>query len=833
VALGQLYYTSCRTGITGYPGYQFNAVTPGIPIDVMRDVEGLTAYEPPRSLTAAGVDPSRYPVNLCHLPGDTTVVASVEFVGEDYSRRSGNYFAHALVAADPERDLAGCLPIELWRSRGWVTAPVEHVDLPELAQPPSRGPLSPDIVADLLAGSGSDHHLAAMLTAAEAAILGGERKLVIIADDCDTVAYWIAALSYLLPPALVRRMSFMTYSRQPRYSRTAVVGALPEVDIERTASGFDSYYLFDLNADRASELTVHPLARLLADVGTAAGPVLWERTGRFATGTERDFDDLYPLVVAATVGWPDGPEHPDLDPPLLIDWLHRNAASLDPDLFAAVGDAAAAALRDAAQRPGAQGPQTVVAQLSRLAEAADARGLAGLVSQAEVALVDAMLGGGVPRPREDLVLRSDGGRRHAADRLVQRLLSMPADAACAYLLWARQIGLRLDNAVLLRVGVATIGPALLVGDGAAVLDVMRAWLPVRQGVLEHLDAVAADAPELVVALLGARSGELDLDDGEIGANPALGEAVVVADTRTGHRSPVEALLALTSTRRCQSREPTMDEALLSLLWPGSGFTCAQALKILDGLHEDDLVDPAVLRRLGEAVQQQPRLAERTEYERHAELVDRLARGSISGMLPAAARKHIQELRVADAMVQGVLRASGVERFTEAFEELQRKMTGKDATAARRQRIEDELLRWQAGMSVGRLLTPVLKLAGFRKGLVAELAGEAARSDVGAALRLWRLRQELSRGKSAARDALQDIDEVLLPVLKRWRRRDLQMLHEKLRREEAFAAADALKTWMDGDGSGVLRKIARGVKRVAVGPVKDAPDKKTDNNGKKQ
>ncbi|WP_327006422.1 GTPase-associated protein 1-related protein [Dactylosporangium sp. NBC_01737] len=824
MALGQLYYTSCRTGITGYPGYQFNAVTPGIPLDVMRDVEGLTAYEPPRSLTAAGVDLDRYPVNLCHLPGDTTVVASVEFVGEDYSRRSGNYFAHALVAADPEHDLAGCRPIELWRSHGWVTEPVEHADLPELPQPPSPGPLTPQLVGDSLTGGGNDHHLGAMLTAAEAAIQRGERKLVIIADDCDTVAHWIAALTYLLPPALARQMSFMTYSRQPRYSRTTVVGALPEVDIERTADGFESYYLFDLSADRASDLTVHPLARLLAEVGPAAGPMLWERAERHATGTERDFDDLYPIAVAATVGWSEGPLEPELDPLPLIDWLHRNAATLDPDLFTAVGDAATAALREAAGRPGGPGPETVVEQLGRLAEAADGRGLPQLVPQIEVALVGTMLAADT-RPPKDLALRSEIGRRNATDQLTQRLLGMPVDSAGAYLLWARRIGLKLDNAALLRVGTQTIGPALLAGGGSEVLDVMRAWLPVREGAIRHLAIVAGKDPDPVIALIAARSGDLELDDNDLDASPALAEAVVLADVRVGRVRPVEALLTLTAARRAQGLEPAVDEDLLQRLWPTDGFTCGQALAVLDRLHEHDLADPCVVDRLGAAAQLQPPLDERAAYDLHTDLVNRLAESAVFGDLPPKARKHIQELRLADTAAGRVVGASSTARFEDAFEELRGLLTGRSATAARRQRVEDELLRQHKRINLTRLLIPIRRLPNLRQRLVAELAGEAGRVDLEAAATLWYWHYELGRDPdAAARNALDDIDKALLPVLKGWRRRDLQSLSEQLRDMRALGSAHTLQTWMDGDGSGLLRKIARTVVGRTVGGKGGRPDK---------
>src|SRR5690348_14693863 len=106
----QMYYTSCAAGLTGYPGFQFNAATPGIDPGVLRRVEQATSYVPPGSLgyepTAAEL--AACPVNLSYLPGgDGTpaVLANTVFVGTDYSHRSGNYFVHALSLASAERDL--------------------------------------------------------------------------------------------------------------------------------------------------------------------------------------------------------------------------------------------------------------------------------------------------------------------------------------------------------------------------------------------------------------------------------------------------------------------------------------------------------------------------------------------------------------------------------------------------------------------------------------------------------------------------------------------------------------------------------------------------------
>ena len=105
MAFQQLYYTSCEHGLAGYGGYQFNAITPGVPPVVLREVEERTVYEPPRWLQADPCpdEPEAYPVALSYGMSEATgtaIVTNVVFTGADYSGRPGNYFVHALVDRD-------------------------------------------------------------------------------------------------------------------------------------------------------------------------------------------------------------------------------------------------------------------------------------------------------------------------------------------------------------------------------------------------------------------------------------------------------------------------------------------------------------------------------------------------------------------------------------------------------------------------------------------------------------------------------------------------------------------------------------------------------------
>lgn len=804
MALGQLYYTSCRTGLANSPGYQFNAATPGIAPDLMRQVEALTAYEAPRSLATADVGLDSYPVNLCHLPGETTVVANVEFVGQDYSQRSGNYFAHTLVTRNPRVDLAGCLPIELWGSPLWVNQPVEHPELPELPQPPPRGPLTPEGVVDFLDRGSNSHHLAAMLTAAELAIRQRERKLVIIAGSTETTAYWIAALCYLLPPESVRQLSFMTYSRQPRYSRTAVVGALPEVDIDRGQAGFDTYYLFDLDADQASDLPVHPLARLLADTGVAAGPLLWERVQRFATGKESGFDELYPVAVAASVGWSHRPDPLYVEPLPLVRWLREAAARIDTDLVAAVGDAAATALVDP---PHTLPSAARITALRELVSVAAQRGLPQLGSQAEIALADLLLAA----PGQELVvLTSDAGRRYAGDQLSRTLLDMQAGNAFEFLLWARRCELRLDNAVLFRAGHSLAGQAVLSGGGEVVAKVMAAWLPVQQGVIDYLNVMAGKEPDRVIEFLaGDKARVLDLSDSELESYGALAEVAIFAGVRAKRRTAIDALCLLIARRQHDGRSPVVDEPLLGRLWRDGCWTSTQALAVLGRLTPVDLEEPAIIAWLDAAVVSLPSFAEREAYVAHAKLCGQLNGTFLMAELGGKASKIVTAVVNAEADVKHLLAAQSESAFKARRQELSKARARHGV--AYRQRVDDELLHRQDQLSHKELAGLVAGFATFREMLVAHLMARMAKVDIEAAATMWLLHQVLEGNKApSAKAAFRDLDRVLVPMLKRWRRKDVRRLRDHLRARRHKSAAAALELWTVTDGRGFVSRVAHSI-----------------------
>ena len=224
----QAFHTSSRTGLSGQPGFQFNAATPGLDRALLSKLASQHAgYHVPRDmpLEPTAEDLARFPVALKVAPVDgagpvasRTTYVGREFRGQDGrpdEGRFGNYFSHIVLGTGEGDPFDGLLGIELWGAPHWTDRESPQPELGELGrlQP---GPLDADRVADALAGAPPGVK-AAVLDAALAALDGGPRLVVIDPDGARSAA-WIGWISYALPTAQARRLTFTTFDGRPRYA---------------------------------------------------------------------------------------------------------------------------------------------------------------------------------------------------------------------------------------------------------------------------------------------------------------------------------------------------------------------------------------------------------------------------------------------------------------------------------------------------------------------------------------------------------------------------------------------------------------------------------------
>ena len=751
MAFQQLYYTSCEHGVGGYAGFQFNALSQSVGAKVIREVEQLTVYE----LPSWDSSPADAPVNLCHVRdavSDSAITANVVYAGADFSGRAGNYFVHALVTEDPERDFGGLLPVELWESPTWARTVADSTFLPTIQGAPPRGSVDrPTVAAFLNSQEDTQVVLARLLSAVDRALDGG-RSLVLWSSTSTDNARWIAAVSYLLEDARAREMSFFTYTRRPAQCRAHVIGTVPGA-VTSPAALADSFYVFDMTSRTMPDMKTHPLADLLAQVGVLHAAGLWRQAATLAAGTERSFDDWYAIAGAAAA-----------------------LLGIEPLPSAAV-DAIAGWLPEAALRPApltAPHIETVLTvlldrrgelsedQLRALLPAAKTAGAIGQVQRIEAVLLDraiTQLEQGRP-PHGPTPLATAEGTQLAVARCERLLGSADAAAILTVLDWARETGLNPDPQLVERCGRDVIGPALqAMGGDRRVIRAGRAYPALARGLAAYLAASGADT---ALKLLGGVAGEL-LDRSDLRRYPELRKMLLLEEVKSGRLPPVQALRELIELRPAPAMPPLSDRYLLARLWPGGIRTASEAAQLL-WLLEGDLRGTPALELLDDALQPPPGI---DELDAWLDLAAQALAHPVCGQLPAATRLHLKALRGLGDLLASARRALA-QRDMRWYEGLHKRIEGLPEGT------RDLMHQCLADLTLAAP-RPADQFASCSRPVFNAICAQA-RAQLGAsppnhhlAARLFRSLYELRNSRTPRAQQLEET--VLVPTIPRWSRRD--------------------------------------------------------------
>lgn len=601
MTLLQMHYTSCEHGLSGHSGFQFCAMSPGVPEAVIREVEQLTAYEPPLALRASGTgDAAEYPVNLIHAYSEfngSAIIAHVVFTGVDFSNRSGNYFAHSLVSEDAQADLGALLPVELWAAPFWQARQEPGTVLLPLPAPPAPGSISAQAIGDLLAGR-PDHaaQLGLLLTAVADAMDSGQQVLL-VESDTAAVCRWIAAVCYLLGPKLGRHLTFATYSHDPRRCRTHVVGTVADSASVRVSAG-TVFQTFDLAGGRLPELLASPVAALLAGTGVAGSAELWRLAA--ALGELPDsLDESFPVLASAALLLGRALTEQELD--AAVHWLATGAHQVSDEHRVS-------AVRALLRQDRGRLPVQRAAELIGLAVSADAATGAGqdeLTTAVECALVDDFFArldrSGLPRGAHTRY-RTAGAREAAAAGCVARLPRADAERAIELLDWALHARLTLPAAVVRDVGRRTVATVILRGASPAGLGpVAAAWPALRHGMLDRLQELPVAAQQAAFASLGWETFPLE----DLEPYPVLAEQLFASLVEHGRLPPAAALPRVVELRRRRGLSPAADEELLSRLWPSVGWIPAEATEVVKQLPVEELSAEPVRYRLAAILHNPP------------------------------------------------------------------------------------------------------------------------------------------------------------------------------------------------------------------------------------
>lgn len=345
----QTYYTSCEIGLRGGKGFQFNAATADVDPATLQQVERLGLYVPPISLPSRPTpeEIEEFPISLLYqrLADGSVVVAQARYKGTDYSGRFGNYFTHALVSTAPQSDtsLRRFLPIELWMSEDWASEPIPETELPPRNEMQPGGQITLEDTLKFLSERERIECLPAFLTAVTHA-LSGERRIVIV-DDNQNVASWIAVACYAMPSHLALQLTFNTYVKNPYQTDFLLVGTTPDSDFRFAPHELEyQFFVFDFLGDRFSRLDdiscFAATMTALYEQGDA------DRLTDFGRFVERVAPDLgLAELDAAITGYAGaiGLEAPRMNRAGVIKWLAGRLEAFKPDEIGGILGAALAA----------------------------------------------------------------------------------------------------------------------------------------------------------------------------------------------------------------------------------------------------------------------------------------------------------------------------------------------------------------------------------------------------------------------------------------------------------------------------------------------------------
>lgn len=820
----QLYYTSCETGLSGYAGYQFNAVTAGTSTETMRAVEALTSYEPPHSRAQASSpeELALSPVNLCFAPGAAgapAVLACVAYVGRDSSNRVGNYFAHALATDDLDADDPQLLPIELWRAPWWQRTASADTTLPPMAGPLPTGPLSRDQAASFLEQHPHRDKITALLTAAGLARSRNDRSVLVVAESTDEVALWFAAACYLLPPGWVRRLSFSTYLSRPSRSRLHLLGTLPETNLDLGPDADERFYLFDFPGQRFAAPADHPLARLCVAIGVRALPSIWGWADALAGGAEATLDDWHPVVAAAAALGRVPLAAGDLD--AVTGWLASRA-----DLDRATRIAVAEAVHS--QREVTDDVRRGLRDVSAQAEDAD------LWEQVQYELLEPLLraradgqqawsaltGAAVPPRLADAAGRVRGQLSATVEEEL-RLAESPADTL-SLLDWSGQAGLPVDGDLLADCGRRVLGPLLAADDGAGRLlparqreeaaRVAQRWPQVREGLVAYLTGLAGGDPAGVATALRGLVGQL-LTAGDTEPGSSVRVYYLVHDGLRRRAEPTAILAGLAA----RAEIGDVDALLLCLLWPSEGWTVAEAAQVLAR------VDAGVLGGAADwfeaTVDARPERDQRAAY---ATLCSALMESPLAGELATRPRlgevadlwrscKSAQRVADLDSAIRACRASSSAAAAVLACEWLSPLIAGLPAGSPH------EILSALSGLSAPALSRYLTLISDRFK-----------RPSAGATLHaaaLYLVLIDLSAATDWARPHDERINDIMVWVARWWSKEQLERtarLIDGVRASHGESFRDQVGLVRAGRLSGVI-KVARVVRRLRPGPARAGRD----------
>ncbi|KPM52420.1 hypothetical protein ACG83_29060 [Frankia sp. R43] len=158
------------------------------------------------------------------LADGAAVICRTVGTGVDFAGRPGNVFQHALLLTEPDRDLGGLLPADLWWWPGWADRPADG-DLPAVERLVVDSPMPWHEAIARAQELYGDGRLAALLASVRGATRGGGAvRIVLVEQGPAATVRTIRLVTGSLPRASALAMTFSVPVGHPEQSRHVLVG---------------------------------------------------------------------------------------------------------------------------------------------------------------------------------------------------------------------------------------------------------------------------------------------------------------------------------------------------------------------------------------------------------------------------------------------------------------------------------------------------------------------------------------------------------------------------------------------------------------------------------
>ncbi|MEV6397974.1 GTPase-associated protein 1-related protein [Streptomyces sp. NPDC051907] len=562
--LPQLHYTSAAPGPDG-SGFRFTAVSQDVPANLLREIEQLLGYEPPRDAPSrpSADELALFPAAFTHttLSDGSRLLCRSVYTGADYSGRYGNFHAHAVWLPGGAPVPAGLLPVELWESPSWSAAtPADGRPEPLAALAPGRRTDRASLTAFAAARA---ERLPAFLADVRTLFTAADApQLVVVERDAQDTVRWIALASSVLPRRLADRLTFTSYTRRPLQARQQIVGILPDADFGFSGGSDHRYRVHDGAGGASSPPAEDPWATVAARIWTAGLPQLFTAALKLPTehddGSDLDHGRLAAVAAAQCVALDTAGRA------AAARWAARHGQGLDAEFWGPlVATLAAGGDPRSAEEWLALAPLT--AHLARLA------------------------GHSATEPlKEDLVGALASVGRAPLD-VVLALLDL-ADALSVETIGVLPVLAERTSAALLHDPDAQSAPD---EDPAAVVAALGRHPDVRAAVLGELDRAAATGDPARLAAVVRQA----MPDADLGDTPhlRLGEA---AARRPEGDDPLRAFHALVAEAGPEHKgRPAVLRTASRLAWGDAPITPGQGRFLVNQLPPDWLEQSGIQNRI--------------------------------------------------------------------------------------------------------------------------------------------------------------------------------------------------------------------------------------------